>query len=348
MSSIAAFLDGVRRIGRAVTLLLGVYLALLLFSLPLAAVVRGLIAGHLGASLAAERAASGVNWEWWQEFSAQATGLGATFTPDVLGFAAVLGNLSDLLDNRPLATVMAGVVGVWLVFWSFLAGGILDRLARDRRLGVPAFNAACGRHVGRLWRLGLLALVAYGVLFGLVHGWLFDRFFPWATRDFTVERSAFLVRVALYLVFGALLVLVNVVVDYARIRLVVEDRRSAVMALLAAGRFVRRHAGPVAALYLLNGFVFLLLIRVYAAVAPGAGTASPGSVALGLLVTQLYLVARLAVKLQFYASQVAFFQGRLAHAGYVAVPVAEPGEPPVAETIRGGPGGPVPPERTWG
>lgn len=341
MRIIATYVEGARRVGRARGVLAATYLALLLFAAPLALVVRGLIADHLGASLAAESAARGVNWVWWQEFAAQATGLGATFAPSVIGFAAPIANVSDLLDNRRMATVVAAVVGGWLVLWSFLAGGMIDRLARDRRLGVAGFAAAAGRHAGRLWRLGVLALGLYALLFGYVHGWLFDDFFPWATRDLTVERTAFLVRVGLYLAFGALLVALNIVVDYARIRLVVEDRHSAVMALVAAARFVRRRPGPVLLLYLLNGFGFLLLLRVYATIAPSGGSSGAGFW-LGVLVSQAYIVGRVLVKLQFYASQVTFFQGELAHAGYVAAPVAGPADPPAGEALRGAPAEPTP------
>ena len=35
-----------------------------------------MLAQHLGASLAADTAASGVNYDWMQEFSDQASGLG--------------------------------------------------------------------------------------------------------------------------------------------------------------------------------------------------------------------------------------------------------------------------------
>ena len=42
---------------------------------------------------------------------------------------------------------------------------------------------------------------------------------------------------------------------------------------------------------------------------------------LSLLIGQLYIVARIVVRTQFAASQIALFQGRLAHAGYTAAPV---------------------------
>ena len=330
-----AFLDGWRRVGRAPALIAGALALSFALGLPLAAVLHGMIAAHLGPSLAAETAASGVNWDWWQEFSAQATGVGATFGPSVIGFAAVLQNLSNLLDNRPMATVVAGAVAAWLVAWSFLAGGIVDRYARDRRVGNHGFFAACGVNFFRVLRLGALALVAYALLFRYVHPLLFDTVATSLTWSSTVERNVFALRVGLYAVFGLLLVVVNVLADYARVRLVVEDRHSVVGAIAAACRFVARHPGRVAALYALNSGVFLLVVLAYGLVAPRAGGAG-WTVWGGLLVGELYIAARLTVKLQFYASQTALFQGLLAHAGYIARPVTAWPESPAVEAIRQG------------
>jgi hypothetical protein len=182
------------------------------------------------------------------------------------------------------------------------------------------------------------------VLFAHVHGWLLDQglYASW-TRDTPVERRAFVLRAVLYAVFLALLTLVNLVIDYARVRLVVEDRRSAVFSLTAGARFVRRHFAGAATLYALNALGFLLVVAVYAAVAPGAGRTG-WTLWLTLLVGQAYIALRLAVKLGFYASQTAYFQGALAHAGYVAGPAPEWPESPAVEAVRGGPGpGQAPP-----
>ena len=48
---------------------------------------------------------------------------------------------------------------------------------------------------------------------------------------------------------------------------------------------------------------------------------------------QLYLLARLAIKLQFLASQTALFQSHLAHATYTAAPAPAWPESPAAEVI---------------
>src|SRR5262249_15654084 len=100
-----------------------------------------MIASHLGSSLAADTAAAGVNYGWWREFQAEATGLGTTFVLSIAGFGAVLNNINGLLDlTRPAPTII-GVTAAWMVLWSFLTGGIIDRLARARRTRSQGFFA---------------------------------------------------------------------------------------------------------------------------------------------------------------------------------------------------------------
>jgi hypothetical protein len=48
---------------------------------------------------------------------------------------------------------------------------------------------------------------------------------------------------------------------------------------------------------------------------------------------QLYLLARLAIKLHFLSSQTALFQAHLAHATYTAAPAVPWPESPAAEAI---------------
>ena len=327
-----AFRDGIGRVAGAPALLAGVYLATLLAAVPLALALHGSIESHLGASVAAERAAEGVHWAWWEEFQAQAEGIEQTFAPSIIGFAAPLANLSALADGDGPPAALVALPVLYIAVWSFLIGGILDRLARGRRVTAAGFFAACGVHFFRFCRLAVVAGAAYWALFGVLHGWLFDDLYGAATRDVTVERTAFLIRIALYLAFAAVLLPVNMLFDYVKIRIVVEDRRSVIGALLAAGRFVRRRPAATLGLYLLAGLLFLLVLAAYAALAPGA-SGGGAWVWLTLIVGQAYIAARLAVKLVFYAAQTAYFQSQLAHAGYVAAPRPAWPDSPAAEAI---------------
>jgi hypothetical protein len=332
-SACRAWRDGWKRVLAAPAIVAGVFVMTFVLALPLAITLRAALATHLGESLAAETAATGVNYDWWQEFTAQATGLETTFVPSIIGFAAVLDNVSGVLDARAPRAPIAAALALYLTGWAFLSGGIVDRYARQRPIRTHGFFAASGVYFFRFLRLAAIAGLVYWWLFWYVHPWLFDEQFVNLTRDLSVERNAFLIRVVFYVFFGALLVATSLVIDYAKVRIVVEDRRSALGALSASLRFIRRHGRQVISLYALNTLTFLSLLAVWALIAPGAGGAGL-SIWAGFVIAQLYIVVRLAMKLQFIASQTALFQANLAHASYAAAPVPVWPESPAAEAIR--------------
>ena len=328
--AVAALIDGLMRVKHAPALVIGLWISTILLALPLTVILHGMIAAHLGNSLAAQAAVEGVNFDWWNEFLAQTGGVGQTFVPAILGFAAVLKNLSGVADAQAVPAVIAVVVVMQLVVSTLLIGGLLDRLARDHAVGAGAFFSACGVYFFRFLRLAVFSGGVYAWLFLWLHPWLFDRLYPALTENVTVERTAFFYHAGFYVVFALLLLFANVVFDYAKIRAVVEDRRSMIGALSAGFRFVRRNFGAVAALYGLNTAVFLLIIAAYYVVAPGGS----GSSALAFAIGQVYIVFRVVSRLLFTGSQTALFQGRLAHAGYVARPLPKWPDSPAAEAIR--------------
>jgi hypothetical protein len=327
-----AWRDGWRRVWSAPAILLGVFLVTLGAAIPFAIVLRGALAAHLGRSDMASQAADGVNYDWWQEFLSQATGLGATFTTTIVGFASTLDGLSSVLDRQGKIAPIAAAAAAYLLVWVFLVGGIVDRYARQRPTRAHGFFGACGTYFFRFVRLGLVAGVVYWWLFAYVHPWLFTDLYAYLTRGLAVERQAFVWRVVLYGVFGAALIVVNVFVDYAKVRAVVEDRRSMLGALLASWRFIVRRPGRVLGLYLLNTATFLMLVAAWAWLAPGI-TGGRLTMWAAFVWSQAYLLARLALKLHFLASQTALFQASLAHATYVARPLPSWPDSPTAELI---------------
>ena len=141
---------------------LGVWALTLLVSLPLALALRGMLAQHLGASLAADTAASGVNYDWMQEFSDQATGPRRDVHADdhrLRRGARQPERASSTTRTRPI--VIVGAASVYIVLWIFLAGGIIDRYARDRATRAHGFFAACGVFFFRFLRLAVVQWLVY-------------------------------------------------------------------------------------------------------------------------------------------------------------------------------------------
>ena len=292
-----AFLDGVRRVVDAPRLVAGIYLVSVVTIVPLGLMIDNAVESHPG--------------------DIGSTNLTRALQSSSIGFAPVLFNPSDLVDALPLQGTVTAAVIAYLVVWAFLVGGVLDRLASQRRVGVDGFLAACRVYFFRLCRLGILAVPVYVLLFTVVRTWLFNDLYELVTDGVTSERTALVVRGTFSLVFGVLVLAVNIIVDYAKIRSVVEDRRSMVGAGLTALRFARRRLRDVVRLYLLNTAVLVLVLASYTAVASVVGTAA--SLWAGVVVGQVYVVARVWTRLVFYASQTAYFQSQLAHAEYVAV-----------------------------
>jgi hypothetical protein len=329
-SVIGAFLEGWRRVLRAPVLALGLLAATFATALPLGLTLQHELAAQLGGSLEAERSAYAWNEVWASEFRNQGSSLASTFTHEILGFGGTLAATSALLDAEPLNPTIAAFVAAYVALWVFASGGILDRLARGRPVRTFGFFMACGGFFFRLLRLAVVAGACYWLLFRGLHPWLFGPLYDRWIADLASERQVVLVRIGLYLLFGLLLLTVNLVVDFAKVRAVVEDRRSTLGAIAAALRFVRRRPLRVLWLYVLNLLAAAVVWRLWLQTAPGAGA----STWMALLAGQLYILGRLWAKLAFMASEVVFFQGELAHARYTAAP--EPVWPDAAgvEAIR--------------
>ena len=182
----------------------------------------------------------------------------------------------------------------------------------------------------RFLRLAVVIGAAYWALFRWLHPFLFGTVYHHFTRDMTQERDGIVLRTMLYVVFALALAFVSVVADFAKVRAVVEDRRSMLGAIGAALRFIRRRPFRVAGLYFLNVIAFLVVLRLWLQVAPSASAPAW----LALLLAELYLLVRIWAKLAFMGSEVVFFQGELAHAGYTAAPPIVWPDSPAAEAIE--------------
>ena len=179
----------------------------------------------------------------------------------------------------------------------FLSGGIVDRLARDRPVRSAAFFAACGAYVFPLIRLAIFPALACFALYRWV-----------LPPGGIIGEGAGLEFVRLLLLVG-----IAIVVDFARVRLIVEDRRSAIGAYAASFRFVRRHLGGIVVLYLF--YLSMMALAIW-------------------LPSWTAVLAGVWIRLAWLGSETAYFQQSLAHARYTAAPPRKWPESAAVEAIR--------------
>jgi len=224
----------------------------------------------------------------------------------------------------------ARVVTACLITWLFLSGGILDRIARARPIRTAAFFAACGVHAARFLRLGLLLAPFYWMVLGWLYPYLFGTLWTRWTHEFTTVREGIEIRAPFYAIVVLALAVLHLVGAYAKVRTVVEDRRSMIGTVGAAFRFVRRRPFRIAGLLFINVFTMTAVLRLWYSAAPVASD----SVVYAFFVTHVFAVLFTWARVAWMASEVVFFQGELAHATYAAAPIPVWPDSPAAEALE--------------
>ena len=324
MIIVYALREGVRHVLANRRLIIALWLLNFGMALSFALALHDQLRSSIGASLVHEKLRGGFDIDWYGEFEHQATGVGRSFSPAVIGVGPFITNLEAWLDGR----LLEGYVGIvmlglsYAAVWMFFLGGILDRFARPQGpLSAGRFLGAACRYFPRFLPLALLA----GLLYYLVYKTVSPPMFAWAvevTRDVIDERWVFLLTAGAYLAVVILLVLINVVSDYAKIAMVVNEQGNPLAAAWQGLRFVGAHPGRALGLYAVLGGVGLLSLGLYALMAPGAGPSNALTVTLAFLLGQAYLVLKLIVRLTFFSGQMALFQGHVRKDETALCPIA--------------------------
>jgi hypothetical protein len=245
-------------------------------------------------------------WRWLLD--------GTAYSPEAdSGLAGMnIALLSDLLhyDRSDVprllqAPVLAGAV-LALLGGPLLTGGVLHVIGPDRpRPFLAAFLAGAGRTYWRLLRTAILTrgamLLTLGALFGIL--------IPFGERfdDSGGELQ--------YFGYVGLLILSTIVViwfwmavsDYASIRMVHDDRRSAILSSGVGVWLVLRHLFSVAGYWLLAGGVFAVLVAVYV----GFRNVIPADtlllIGVMVLAQQVFLLLRTTLRVGLLATEQAHY-----------------------------------------
>ena len=295
------------------------YACNLLLAMVLGAMLLPAIASSVGSSLAGPRLLAGFDSFWFNSFSAQATGVASTFRPTVVGIGAVLDALDSFLsgfDGSMLSGLASGVLPVaalYLLLWCFFGGGFFAMYASgDIGTARPAeFLRAAARWFPRMFVVTVIGLVFYSVML-LVARPLLDLGIYILTRQSIDERVFFAWTLAGYLLLWTVVWLGNMVLDYAKVAMVLRDDARRIAAPLhaigTAFRFIVRYPRQSVALYVANGALWVATLLVYWAIVPGSGQSSAALILGVFLLGQLFVFSRIWIRCLFYASETALYQ----------------------------------------
>lgn len=220
--------------------------------------------------------------------------------------------LGQIVSTAMFLTLAYGVFSV------FLSGGILHTLFEghasrkdaknliDRRRLAPQYFLGAGRFFGRFFRLFLYSLVLWtGAITALL---TLMAIIGAATQNTANEALMFWLYAGAAAIGLFLAVLIMMIVDYARIGIVVENKRAVLGSLLRAISFVFRRLGKTLVLYALFLLTGAAVMAAYWAANSGIGTHSTRPVLAAFLIGQVFILARGWVKIGLQAGQMDLFR----------------------------------------
>jgi hypothetical protein len=207
-------------------------------------IYRGILR-FTGHSLMSPVLSTGFSLEWFIDFSHNSPGS---------------------LDRYAEFILIVGLVSIPIN--TVLAGGVLGRfVSPDSSFSLLTFFQDTGKYAWRLIRLLLLGLVCYWIAFRLLRQGLMNLIED-HTYDWQSDQTVFALQLGASLVLFLALGLVNMVMDYARVKLVREDGTSAVEAFLFSLGFTLSRLRKAAAVYALPTLASLALLGLYWLVVP--------------------------------------------------------------------------------
>ena len=255
-------------------------------------IYRG-VRAFTGHSMMSEKVATGLSFDWLTDFAV---------------------NNPGSLERYATAIVILGLLSI--LAQSVLAGGVVASF-REPSFHSPAdFFRDCRRYGWRLVRLMIIGLIGYWLAFRLLNeglGSLADRW----TRQWLDDQPVFWVKLVPSALTLVGLIFVNLVMDFARVRLVMLEGASAIEAFLASLGFSLTRMRQAIVVYAVPSLGGIALLGLYLLVWPqarhianapsGAQIRQPLALAMLFLGQQVITLARYWLRVATWGGEWAFY-----------------------------------------
>ena len=270
-------------------------------------------------------------------FHALSVGFGGSMIPDRMleGFDSNVFNdfmRANVGFLAPYLTQITWLTIFWLVLNTLFGGGIVAALKRGSSNSFAEFFSDCGTYLVRFLLLLLLSAIIFliiGTVWAMIVGVLYSAMTAGSLTEVPNVIGA-LVAAAVFLIP---VIIIMMIIDYARVQIVVEDTPSVLSATWRSTKFVFR-----------NFFMLLLLLGLavlYWLIAEGFPMETGFGIFLAFVLQQISVASRIWARLVAIGGQVQLYESRnaveiqVATVGFVP-PVASPLPPMPSAAVRKG------------
>jgi hypothetical protein len=323
-----ALVDGLRRAVKPLGLPLLLLATNIAFAAILAVPFEGLLETSFHETASATTMVRGFDFAWWSHWSDGQSGWAKAFGPAILGSGFAFKNVEALVggelparlfvhetEGTPRARphrgegldVLVLTLGLlYLVFQTFLAGGVLGVLRGSGSFTLRGLLHGSGFYFGRMVRIALVALLAHAALFGLN-----APLARWADRQALEAASE---TIALAWSFGqkGLLLLgilfIHMLSCYAKVVTVMEERQSALLAFLSSIGFCLGHLRQTFGHYLAVAFLGVMLLLAWSLADGHWAVTGFRTQLVALLLAQALVFGRIVLRVGLFGGQVSLYR----------------------------------------
>jgi hypothetical protein len=296
--------------GRIPKMVLFLFTVNLFFSLLLAIPMYNSLKDSFGRSEVGSRMTQDFDYIWWQEFRDEARGLETTFSPSIIGKGAILTNLDNLIQMRlfssPPILLVFGLF--YIILHTFLAGGILSIFSQDApRFTMKQFIQGAGSHFLRFLGLMLFSWVFIIAIGGLLRDVFISILSGISSNSFS-EVTPFLIRLGFSALIFIFLLFIQMVFDYARIKVVLEESRNILKSTLEALAFIFKYPFSTFGLFYLILLFQVAVTVIYILLQEIIPQSNLPWVLAAFIIQQLFIFSVIWIRCLLYSSQMQLYR----------------------------------------
>ena len=329
MTTFQYFKQGISKVRHTKRMILFAWAVNLLVALVLAFPLRNQLDSYIRNTVMEDTLLEKLNDKWYEtyKFDYQNSEITRLFSISIFGYApffqhihgvlngAVVRSIgsffTDLIFGFKLVTSYFNILVLLALLYafvnSFVAGGFIGMYAREHRSSFQDFLIDGAKYFGRFFRLSLVSIIFYSLFFAYIMSWINGSIVEW-TRNEPSEMTPFMYYMIRNVVFFFLLGVSMMCLDYAKIRIVVDDRLSSFLAFFSGFRFAFKNFGKTFGLYLILSIVGFVLIVIYSWLEAQFSQGAYWELLAVMLIQQAYMLGYFWLKANFFASQTSLYQ----------------------------------------